>query len=385
MRALAIAVVLLTARSAAATPRDFTAETRAVYAVAACGEAPPRAFDKRIVAAHCAELAKAVEMWRKNWLAKAQPWLAAKVDKYPRTVLYPFGGGDLVTMLAVYPDATEYTSLSLEGIGDPRPLAKLDRAKLTADLAKLRKMLAANLNWAWNMTIQLSIDSSESGAGIPGILTIMLVALDAHGYEPVEARYFTLNPDGTPAYLTAGVVDEWDKARPRQPKRKQTNAVQQGVFNNIELVFRKKGDPNAPKKTFRHIAADLSDDGLTANPAPLAYIAKRGDLAAMTKAASYLFWKPNFEKVRSAVLAKMKIMVSDDTGVPPRYAKPAGFTQTFYGTYNGAFFKWASEGVRGEVEKEMIEAWKSSVEKTVPFRFGYYDNRRTPHVMITRK
>ena len=173
MRSLAI-VALLTS-TATATPRDFTPETRAVYAVAACGEATPSPFDKRMVAAHCAELTKVVAQWRKNWFEKAQPWLAAKVDKYPKTVVYPFGGGDLVTMLSVYPDATDYTSLSLEGIGDPRPLGKLTTAKLNVDLGKLRKMLAANLNWAWNTTVQLSIDSSESGAGVPGILTIALV------------------------------------------------------------------------------------------------------------------------------------------------------------------------------------------------------------------
>jgi hypothetical protein len=354
-----------------------------VYAVAACGEAPPPTVDKRVVTAHCAELAKAVAQWKKNWFAKASPWLGKLLDQgYPKTVVYPFGGGDVVTMLSVYPEATEYTSLSLEGIGDPRSLAKLDRAKLEGGLAKLRKMLAANLNWAWNTTIQLSIDSSESGAGIPGILTIALVALDAHGYEPIEARYFELATDGSLKYLTDEMVEAWDRrATPAIPKRKPTHAVQQGLFNNIEIVFRKKGDATAPKKTFRHIAADLSDEGLTANGGALAYLGKRSELAAMTKAASYLLWKPEFDKLRSLLLAKMKVMVSDDTGIPPRYAKPAGFTQTMYGTYTGAFFKWA----RGEVEKEMIDAWKVPAEKSLPFRFGYYDNRRTPHLMITRK
>ncbi len=384
MRALVI--VGLLASTAGAAPRDFTPETRAVYAVAACGEPPPSSFDKRIVAAHCAELGKAVAQWRKNWFDKAAPWLAAKVDKYPKTVVYPFGGGDLVTMLSVYPDATEYTSLSLEGIGDPRPIGTLGPAKLTADLARLRKMLAANLNWAWNTTVQLSIDSSESGAGVPGILTIALVALDAHGYEPVEARYFTLAADGTPTYLTTEELQAWEaQTRVRSTKRKQTNDVQQGLFNNIEIGFRKKGDATAPKKTFRHIAADLSDKGLTANGAALNYLTKRGDLAVLTKAASYLLWKPEFEKVRTALLSKMKIMVSDDTGVPPRFAKPAGFTQTFYGTYAGAFFDWARKGIRGEVAKEFIEAWKNPAESTIPFRFGYYDSRRVAHLMITKK
>jgi hypothetical protein len=351
--------------------------------VAACGDTAPATYDKWVVATHCKELAQHVGLWKRAWFSKAQPWFAAKLDKSstPKTVVYPFGGGDVVTMLAVYPDATEYTSLSLEGMGDPRPIEKLGKAKLADNLGKLRKMLAANLGWAWNTTIQLSIESSETGAGIPGILTFALLALDAHGYEPVEARYFELGPDGATTYVTEEMVAAWDARPPTPPKRKQTHALQQGLFNNIEIVFRKKGDPSAPKKTFRHIAADLSDKGLAAHGGALAFLGKRGEIAAMTKAASYLLWKPEFEKIRQLLLSKMKVMVSDDTGIPPRYAKPAGFTQQVYGTYTGTFFAWA----RGEVEKEMIALWKNPTDKTMPFRFGYYDNRRTSHLMITKK
>ncbi len=383
MKGASLLVVAALVADADAGPRDFSAETHDVYAVAACGDAPPAAYDKGIVAAHCKGLARAVAQWRTNWFAKASPWFAKELAKgYPSTVVYPFGGGDVVTMLSVYPDATEYTSMSLEGIGDPRPLAKLDKRKLTADLTKLRTMLAANLNWAWNTTIQLSIDSSESGAGIPGILTIAMVALDAHGYEPTSARYFELAADGTPTYVTQEMVDRWDSAHAKatQPKRKQTHALQEGLFNNIEIVFRKKGDPKAPTKTFRHIAADLSDAGLASNGAVLAYLGKRTEIAAMTKAASYLLWKPEFDKLRSSLLARMKVMISDDTGIPPRYAKPAGFSQQVHGAYTGVFFKWA----RGDVEKEMVDLWKRSTD-TLPFRFGYYDGKRTPHLLVTRK
>ncbi len=35
----------------------------------------------------------------------------------PEAVVYPFGGGDLLSALAAYPDAAEYTTLSLELAG----------------------------------------------------------------------------------------------------------------------------------------------------------------------------------------------------------------------------------------------------------------------------
>jgi hypothetical protein len=244
-------------------------------------------------------------------------------------------------------------------------------------------MLSSNLGWAWNTTIQLSIDSSESGSGIPGILAIALVALDTHGYEPVEVRYFELGTDGSLSYLSEDKVAAFDAEQARLPKgqRKKTHDLQQGVFNNIEIAFRKKGDASAPRKVFRHIAADLSDKGVAAHAGALAYLDKKSNIAAMTKAASYLFWKPEFSKVRDKFLARMQLMVSDDTGIPPRFAKPAGFEQQTWGQFHGTFFKWADQ----VTAKEMIELWRGTTAKSLPFRFGYYDNRRNPHLMITRR
>lgn len=375
MRA-AVAVVCLVhvAVARADAPRDFTREVRTVYAVAACGEAAPAGFDAAIVAAHCKQVRAAIATWQANWHAKAAPFFAAlHHNKYPASVVYPFGGGDLVTALAIYPDATDYTTVSLEGIGDPRAARALTDApkQLAVALDKLRPTVTMSLGWAWNTTDQLSIESSDTRAGLPNILALTLIALVAHGYEPLEARYFTVDAKGTLVYLTA------DPPAEPTAERKATNAVQQGPFNDIEIVFRKQGDPNAPKKVFRHLAADLFDTGDTS---ALAYLATKGDVAAVTKAASYLLWKDSFSKIRDYLLANMQLMVSDDTGIPPRFAKPAGFTQDVWGQYTGSFFGFANQ----DVAKEMVALWRGSA-RSLPFRFGYYDNKRHPHLLFTHK
>ena len=53
----------------------------------------------------------------------------------------------------------------------------------------------------------------------------------------------------------------------------------------------------------------------------LAYLQQRGQIAAMTKAASYLLWLGAFSTIRSYLLEHMVWMASDATGVPPRWAK----------------------------------------------------------------
>ena len=291
--------------------------------------------------------------------------------------MYPFGGGDLATALVVYPDATEYTTLSLEGIGDPRPIANIDRAHLARELARLRTTLAKSLGWAWNTTIQLSLDSSEPGRALPVILVQALVALAANGYEPLEARYFRPRADGTLDYLDDAALAAADAAPPARG-HKSTNALQAGPFADVEIVFRARGDAAAPKKIFRHIAADLSDAALARDRGALAMLESRGDIAALTKAASYLLWKPEFAQLRDYLLAHARVMISDDTGIPPRYGEPAGFTYAVWGSYAGPHFEFA----RKDVASELVALWKRAPARPLPFRFGYYDRRGRAVLML---
>jgi hypothetical protein len=266
-------------------------------------------------------------------------------------------------------------------MGDPRPVMKLTAAKpLAAALAKLNELFDMNLSWAWNTTIQLSIDSSDTKGSLPGILSLTLVALDANGYEPIAARYFKLGPDGRIHYVTQADLDASDAAHP-DASRKPTNSVQTGALTNIEIWFRTKGDPKSPVKVFRHIAADLSDDALARDGSALAYLETKHDIAAMTKAASYLLWKPSFGKIRSFLLQHMVLMVSDDTGIPPRYAHQTGFTEEVFGSYQGAHFDFANR----DVAKEMVKLWSDGKPRPLPFRFGYYDNRGHPHLLFEHK
>src|SRR5262249_53175076 len=107
--------------------RDLALEARLLYRVAACrGDAEvPKAW-QAVVAQHCALLAPLVEGYQRDWLAVAAPFLAQlRPRDLPPFVVYPFGGGDLLSALATFPDANEYTTVSLEAAGDLRGLSRL--------------------------------------------------------------------------------------------------------------------------------------------------------------------------------------------------------------------------------------------------------------------
>ena len=81
---------------------DFTAQAKLLFRVAACGgtEPVPAPVDAKIVDAHCAEMQKRFVRFRQRYVEPAQALLATvRPAGLPTRVVYPFGGGDLVSAL----------------------------------------------------------------------------------------------------------------------------------------------------------------------------------------------------------------------------------------------------------------------------------------------
>jgi hypothetical protein len=146
----------------------------------------------------------------------------------------------------------------------------------------------------------------------------------------------------------------------------------------MELTFRKAGDPKAPLIVHRHIAWNLADKAFKDSPLEK-YLVAKGKVAAMTKAASYLIWDGGFSEIRKYLLANMVWMASDSTGIPPHWARKAGFTQTTYGTFTAPFLDEANK----EVGQEMVDMWAKQPKRRLPFRYGYPDLDKHVHLMIT--
>ena len=74
-------------------------------------------------------------------------------------------------------------------------------------------------------------------------------------------------------------------------------------------------------------------------------------------------------------------MVSDATGIPPRFARKAGFVQTTYGRFDSAYLDGASATMSDEFRK----LWKGQPYRKLGFRFGYPDSKKQVHMMITAR
>jgi hypothetical protein len=378
--ASALALGLAPVGAARADGADYIKDARLYYRAVACmGTDPlPPGLDAAVIDAHCEEMQRRYARFAERYIAPAQAFFASvRPPGLPTTVVYPFGGGDLVGALVTFPDAREITTISLEHAGDPTRLAGLvDRRKLSSALAAYRDAVYGLLTL--NDSTSENLRKLERG-GIPGQLSFHLMGMAVMGYEPVSLRYFQLAEDGAIAYLSADEIAALAPKRARKQKPGWVDPDFSVAFTNMELAFRRAGDAKAPLITHRHFAANLADSAFRGGPLERHLLAK-GKVVAMTKAASFLIWLGGFSGIRDYLLGNMAWMASDATGIAPRFARRAGFQQVTYGTFQGPFLSEAEPSVAAE----MVKLWASQPYRRIRFRYGYVDSGLAVHLMITQ-
>ncbi|HEY3452525.1 MAG TPA: hypothetical protein VGK67_39640 [Myxococcales bacterium] len=362
--------------------KDFIAEAKLLYRAVACegSEALPAHLDAKVVAEHCKAMAPKKKKYKEQWIGQARDFIAKlRPAGLPTTVVYPFGGGDLISALTTYPDATDITTLSLEYAGDPTRLDDIKPARLKESLGLFDKTI-----WGLLMADNSTTENLQKGQGsdIPGEIGFFLVALAEHGFEPVSLRFFTLEKDGSLHYLTGEEIAALEKTKAKTLRGKWESPDLSVAFSNSEIVFKAAGaGPAAPVRVHRHLAANLHNEGFAKSPELLEYLKKKGRVVAMTKAASYLLWRDDFSTIRDYLLEHMELMISDSTGIPPTFLKKAGFELETYGNFGESFLP-----ANKELNKAFRAEWKSQPKRKLPFRYGYIDGAGGgAHLFVARK
>jgi hypothetical protein len=351
---------------------NFIAEARLLSHLFACvgdGEMP-ETWPSPLLDRHCALMREQLDKYRMRWIDRTRPFLARVVPSdLPKSVVYPFGGGDLVTALATFPNAEEFTMISLEVAGDVRGVGALTAAQLKtgldSTLERLRCLFAVSHSKTTNLT-------AGSHSLLPGEIAFALVAFSIFDYEPVSLRYFRLDARGKVSYLQAS-----DLGAAGVPASKAGGS---SPFANVEIAFRPRQNPKAPLRVYRHISANLDDSHFAANHPLALHLTSKGRVSVLVKAASYLLWFENFSHIRNYLLDHAEWMISDSTGIPPSKARAAGFEQECYGLFHGPMLaQWS------HTQSEFLSLWQASPQRMLPFYFGYPDIDGHGHVMVTRR
>ncbi|HVK84897.1 MAG TPA: hypothetical protein VM513_12350 [Kofleriaceae bacterium] len=411
---LVAALMLGTTTARAGGPgHDFTPVAHALFRVGACGAGTlPAGFSPARISKHCAAVTKTQAQYVKKWVTPARAFFAEKVPaNLPKKVVYPFAGGDLSTALTVFPDADEITTLSLEPAGDPRTLEALRvsprgigggdpkitkgdplrgtfagpgedsarkepavvQGKTGFDRALATIEYELNFLYVVNFSNTMNMIDAMRGGQLPTQLVFGLSALNIHGFEVVGLRYFKLDENGAIQYLT-----DADVAAAPDPMKGKAEARNR-VFANAELQYRR---PGGRIQTYRHIQVNLDDAHLAKDPRVLRHLQAKGPIAGMTKAASFLLGWDSFRTIRSYLLDHVQWMVSDATGVPPKFGKPAGFEYETYGAFTRAHIEGGNQ-----IAPNWRAEFAAQPKRKLAFRFGYYDGSpaHTNHLVIMRK
>ena len=377
MRSLLIVAALALAADASAEPADFIGDAKLLYTVAACGDGTVDASIQKIVEHHCKAINERLTKFRALYFDKGRSFFDKLVPAdAPTTVVYPFGGGDLLSALVAFPSATEITTISLEQAGDPRRLKGLRPAQVEASLGMLRLEIGGLISVGSNTSENLS---DQQRNDVPGQVASFMLALVAGGYEPVSMRYFTIDDAGELHYLEQSEIDDLDKQAGKSLKGDWKPPTFSPAFANVEIQYRKIGETQV--RVHRHIGWNLGNAYLKLHPQLIRHLEKKGPVTVLVKGASYLLWRPDFSRTREYILDHLKWMLSDSTGIPPKFAKPAGMIQETYGDYNGAFLEGAQANPHDE---DRIELWKGQRRRALPFRFGYVDKDKQAHLLVTR-
>ena len=371
MRSIAAALFLVgftTAAHADSPPHEFLDEAKTLAVVGACAEGTA-SVKEEVYAAHCKTVRKAQDEYKTSWLAPAKEFFATNVPKtIPQKVVYPFAGGDLSTALTVYPDAEEITTLSLEPAGDPQALGKLSDKAIKVALSTVATELSSL--YRSNFSVTMNMITAMRGGNLPTQLIFSLSALTIHGYELTSLKYFKVNADGTLAYITDADVESLAKLKDAGARNR--------AFANVEMKFHKKGATK--EQTYRHILANLDDAHIKKEPGALKYLEAKGNVAAMTKAASYLLTFDDFKAMRKYVIDHVDWMVSDTTGLAPKYGTPEGFEYETWGRWDGP-----NMAAGGSIAPSWKAMYASQQKRELKFRFGYPDMKLHGHLIIMKR
>jgi hypothetical protein len=226
-----------------------------------------------------------------------------------RNVIYFFGGPDAAHAVKLFPDAPAYLLAGLESVGAVEAPERMKPADVHAAIDGLASALRTFIEKSFFRTSEMGHDLQ--GKGIKGVQPVLYLFLARSGAEVL---------DGTPFEVDAAGV-----AKDKAPGEKWGPGVP-GV--RIRFQF-----PGRPVQQMSYVRVNLFDEELARQPGFLTWAKGFGPANGLLKAASFILHDRNFSKPRAFLLETCAAIVQDDSGVPYRVYKKAGWDLTCFGRY----------------------------------------------------
>lgn len=228
-------------------------------------------------------------------ILRQQNWSRSNISSVigsPGTVLYPFGGPDLLHAVAMFPDSSNYVLLGLEPVGSVPSLESIQSSTVLGALPQFARSMDVELKIGYFITQEMR--SNLTQATLHGVTPILLA--------------------------TIGLLDG---------QVHSVNSISAGGRSGVEIRF---SIPGGGSKRVTYVSGDLSNGGFAGGYR--SWVASNGGSVAYFKAASYLTHGDSFSAIRNHILSNCRAVLQDDSGIPYRHFDAAKWDSRLFGRYD---------------------------------------------------
>ncbi len=260
-------------------------------------------------------------------------------SKAPKTLLYPFAGGDFFYANLFYPNRDTVIMIGLEPVGGEFGVKQVESAKLEDYLTTLDRCMFYPHKLGFFRT--LSMDDDFAHELMNGTFHTFLFYLARNGFDLHYVEYFNVDAQGNSVAVEPGAEAK-----------------------GLKIGYSNKSDKSV--KQLVYISQDISNTANQKSPGTINYLKQRGSVVSFFKAASYLMYKDYFSDITNVVLGQSKIILQDDSGMPLAAMKQGGFEAEVLGEYTKTINLFSNY-----FQKDMREEYVSKKPAKLPFTIGY--------------
>lgn len=278
-----------------------------------------------------------------NWVISSK----LEIENEPKTLVYPFAGGDFYYSHMFFPKQDTVIMVGLEPVGYLFDIDTANPVKLEKYLTNLEHSLYYPHKLGFFRTFSMEVDFTKGY--VNGTIHTCLYYMAKFGYKIEYIKAFDIDEAGN----TMREVEVSTKPHKR---------------TGIKIGFKAK-DGSGNVKELIYISGDLSDKGLTngtKNRGLYNFLNSRKQIVSFYKAASYLMHKSDFYKIRGLMTRNSKRILQDDSGVPYSILKASGFDVTILGEYTRTI-----QLFRSRVQKDLKAEYAAKKPAKLPFNIGY--------------
>jgi len=293
----------------------------------------------RVSAVLCPAFATFATRYNKRFAKPMTTWSQAELtDLKGRPVLYLFSGPDVVTPLALFPDAPHLTL-----IADQKPEYGQLRAAVE-EASGARERECRMLNFFSQLGYYRTDDLNGRGGERPSFIKLLTYSIAFSGGTITSASLLALNAQGELEVFAAN-----------------SERAAQGIRFDVKR-------PDGRAVTVDYLVIDLANRGLMGHDAATAFLRRNAQDVLFLKSASHLLQSASFSMLANLLTTPAApFVVQDETGLGVDRLEQA-YRLTLYGHYTAPQTIWAN--------KPAAQAFAGAYTQhetrgPLPFVFGY--------------